>query len=91
MWEALDALVDPVTRGDPESALRWTTKSTAKLAGELVATGHRVSPSTVGKLLKANGYSLQANTKTIEGNQHRRPGRAVRVSQRPGHRVRGHR
>ena len=67
---ALDALVDPVTRGDPESALRWTTKSTSKLAGELVATGHRVSPSTVGKLLKANGYSLQANAKTIEGNQH---------------------
>ena len=70
LWDALDALVDPVTRGDPESALRWTTKSTTKLAGELVATGHPVSPSTVGKLLKANGYSLQANTKTIEGNQH---------------------
>src|SRR6478672_9665435 len=46
LWDALDALVDPVTRGDPESALRWTTKSTSKLAGELVATGHRVSPST---------------------------------------------
>ena len=70
LWDALDALVDPVTRGDPESALRWTTKSTTKLAGELVATGHPVSPSTVGKLLKANGYSLQANTKTIEGKQH---------------------
>jgi hypothetical protein len=70
LWDALDALVDPVTRGDPESALRWTTKSTSKLAGELVATGHQVSPSTVGKLLKANGYSLQANAKTIEGNQH---------------------
>ena len=70
LWEALDALVDPVTRGDPMSALRWTSKSTAKLAGELVATGHQVSPSTVGKLLKANGYSLQANAKTIEGRQH---------------------
>jgi len=70
LWDALDALVDPVTRGDPESALRWTTKSTTKLAGELVATGHPVSPSTVGKLLKANGYSLQSNTKTIEGKQH---------------------
>src|SRR6476469_356975 len=70
LWEALDALVDPVTQGDPESALRWTTKSTAKLAVELIATGHPVSPSTVGKLLKANGYSLQANAKTIEGNQH---------------------
>src|SRR6476469_7213702 len=42
LWDALDALVDPVTRGDPESALRWTTKSTTKLAGELVATGHPV-------------------------------------------------
>lgn len=70
LWEALDALVDPVTRGDPESPLRWTTKSTAKLAGELVATGHRVAASTVAKLLKDNGYSLQANAKTIEGNQH---------------------
>src|SRR6476646_1781948 len=70
LWEALDALVDPVTRGDPESALRWTTKSTTKLAGELVATGHSVSPTTVGKLLKAYCYSLQANTKTIEGRQH---------------------
>ncbi len=72
MWygAALDALVDPVTRGDPESALRWTTKSTAKLAGELVATGHQVAPGTVAKLLKANGYSLQANAKTIEGRQH---------------------
>jgi len=70
LWEALDALVDPVTRGDPESALRWTTKSTTKLAGELAASGHQASPSTVAKLLKANGYSLQANSKTIEGNQH---------------------
>ena len=52
------------------SATRWTTKSTAKLAGELVATGHQVAPSTVGKLLKANGHSLQANAKTIEGTQH---------------------
>jgi len=52
------------------SALRWTTKSTAKLAGELVAGGHRASPTTVAKLLKANGYSLQANAKTIEGSQH---------------------
>ncbi len=52
------------------SALRWTTKSTAKLAGELAASGHQASASTVAKLLKANGYSLQANSKTIEGNQH---------------------
>ena len=70
LWEALDALVDPVTRGDPESPLRWTTKSTAKLAGELATAGHQVAASTVAKLLKDNGYSLQANAKTIEGNQH---------------------
>jgi hypothetical protein len=67
---ALDALVDPVTRGDPESPLRWTTKSTAKLAAQLSAGGHRVSARTVAKLLKQSGYSLQANSKTIEGNQH---------------------
>jgi Rhodopirellula transposase DDE domain len=70
LWAALDALVDPVTRGDPMSALRWTTKSTAKLAGELAVTGHQASATTVAKLLKANGYSLQANAKTVEGNQH---------------------
>ncbi len=67
---ALDALVDPVSRGDPESPLRWTTKSTAKLAAELTALGHRVSARTVAKLLKQAGYSLQANSKTIEGDQH---------------------
>jgi len=47
--EALDALVDPVTRGDPVSALRWTTKSTKKLAGELAASGHQASAATVAK------------------------------------------
>jgi len=67
---ALDALVDPVSRGDPQSPLRWTTKSTAKLAAELCARGHRVSARTVAKLLKQAGYSLQANSKTIEGGQH---------------------
>ena len=67
---ALDALVDPVTRGDPQSPLRWTTKSTSKLAAELCAQGHRVSARTVAKLLKQAGYSLQANSKTIEGGQH---------------------
>jgi Rhodopirellula transposase DDE domain len=67
---ALDGLVDPVSRGDPESPLRWTIKSTAKLAGELSALGHRVSARTVAKLLKQAGYSLQANAKTIEGGQH---------------------
>ncbi len=67
---ALDALVDPVTRGDPESPLRWTTKSTAKLAAELTARGQRVSARTVAKLLKEAGYSLQGNSKTMEGAQH---------------------
>lgn len=70
LMAALDALVDPVTRGDPESALRWTTKSTPKLATELTAQGHKVSATTVRKLLKASGYSLQANSKTVEGKQH---------------------
>ena len=70
MLGALDALVDPVTRGDPESALRWTTKSTPKLAAELTAQGHKVSASTVAKLLKESGYSLQANAKAVEGKQH---------------------
>jgi len=67
---ALDALVDPESRGDPQSPLRWTTKSTAKLAAELTAAGHRVSARTVARLLKQSGYSLQANTKTVEGGQH---------------------
>ena len=61
LMAALDALVDPASRGDPESALRWTTKSTAKLAAALTAAGHRVSARTVARLLKASGYSLQAN------------------------------
>jgi hypothetical protein len=68
--DALDALVDPDSRGDPESPLRWTTKSTAKLAGELSAAGHRVSARTVARLLKSAGYSLQANAKALEGKQH---------------------
>src|SRR5215475_6587094 len=67
---ALVSLVDPETRGDPESALRWTTKSTQSLAEELASAGHPVSADTVGRLLKAEGYSLQANAKTVEGRQH---------------------
>ncbi len=50
--------------------MRWTTRSTSTLAAELTARGHRVSARTVAKLLKASGYSLQANAKTIEGKQH---------------------
>jgi len=68
--DALDALVEPGCRGDPESPLRWTTKSTAKLAVELSAAGHRVSARTVARLLKTSGYSLQANAKAVEGKQH---------------------
>ena len=67
---ALEALVEPTSRGDPQSPLRWTIKSLRVLADELVAQGHRVSFRTVGKLLKGLGYSLQGNRKTIEGNQH---------------------
>jgi hypothetical protein len=68
--DALDALIDPVTRGDPESPLRWTSKSAAKLAAALTEMGHQVVDRTVLRLLKAKGYSLQANKKTREGAQH---------------------
>jgi hypothetical protein len=68
--EALDALIDPVTRGDPESPLRWTSKSAAKLAQALTEMGHQVVDRTVLRLFKAKGYSLQANKKTREGAQH---------------------
>jgi len=67
---ALERLLDPVTRGDPESPLRWTSKSTTRLARELTRQGHPVSPSTVGRLLKGEGYSLQSNRKTKEGATH---------------------
>jgi hypothetical protein len=68
--EALETLVDPVTRGDPESPLRWTSKSTRKLAAELSTQGFSVSPQKVGQLLYASGYSLQATQKTLEGSAH---------------------
>jgi hypothetical protein len=67
---ALRALVDPETRGDPESALRWTTKSAGNLSQALTQAGHVVSPDTVERLLKEDGYSLQGNAKTVEGKQH---------------------
>jgi len=67
---ALDALIDPLTRGDPESPLRWTCKSTYRLAEELERQGHPVSPRTVATLLHAAHYSLQANRKTREGASH---------------------
>jgi hypothetical protein len=68
--EELEHLVEPVTRGDPESPLRWTNKSTQKLADELTARGFGVGPRTVSKLLKTCGYRLQANAKVVEGRQH---------------------
>ena len=67
---ALLALVDPATRGHPESPLLWSSKSTAKLAAELSRQGHWVSDRTVAALLKAEHYSLQANRKTKEGSSH---------------------
>lgn len=67
---ALEALVDPVTRGDPTSPLRWTCKSKAKLAAALTAQGWRVSATTVGRLLHELGYRLQALQKTLEGTAH---------------------
>jgi hypothetical protein len=66
----LDALVDPTTRGDPMSPLRWTCKSTAKLAIELNGQGHKISARAVAGLLKKQGYSLQSNLKTKEGTSH---------------------
>jgi hypothetical protein len=68
--EALNSLVDPVTRGDPESPLRWTTKSLRELTKALQGKGFRLSEQVVRRLLKAAGYSLQANAKTAEGRQH---------------------
>ena len=67
---ALLALVEPDERGDPMSALRWTTKSTRTLARELTSQGHRVGADTVADLLRAEGFSLQGNAKTLEGAQH---------------------
>lgn len=67
---ALESLVEPVTRGDPQSPLRWTSKSVRKLADELGARGYRVSARTVNRLLGALDYSLQANRKTREGSSH---------------------
>ena len=67
----LEKLVDPVTRGDPESPLRWTSKSTRSLSAEMFSLyGLRVGNETVARLLRQNGYSLQAASKTVEGAQH---------------------
>jgi Rhodopirellula transposase DDE domain len=66
---ALESLLEPLIRGDPMSPLRWTCKSTRRLATELTSQGHRVGYRTVAWLLHEAGYSLQANRKTREGNQ----------------------
>src|SRR6266446_8258572 len=68
--QELEQLVDPVTRGDPQSPLRWTCKSTRQLARTLTGRGYEVSYRVVGELLRELGYSLQANTKTLEGSSH---------------------
>lgn len=67
---ALLALVEPDQRGDPESPLLWTTKSTRKLAGELTAQGFRVGSDTVAALLKEEGFSLQGTSRKTEGARH---------------------
>lgn len=66
----LDALVEPTTRGDPQSPLRWTSKSTYKLAAELQAMGHEVSHETVRQILLQQDYRLQSTRKTREGASH---------------------
>jgi len=68
--DALLGLVEPTRRGDPTGPLSWTTLSTRKLAAELARVGHPTNPRTVAALLHQEGFSLQANTKTLEGGQH---------------------
>ena len=68
--KALDRLIDPLTRGDPSSALRWTSKSTEKLANELRMQGFSISADTVGRMLRKAGYSLQSARKRLEGTSH---------------------
>jgi hypothetical protein len=67
---ALLALVEPDQRGDPESPLLWTVKSTRNLAAELTRRGHRVALDTVATLLKAEGFFLQGTSRTTEGARH---------------------
>lgn len=70
LLDALDGLIEPGTRGDPESPLRWTIKSTRHLAGELTVRGHPISHAVVANILHSRGYSLQGTRKTLEGRQH---------------------
>ncbi len=71
LWQDLNDLVEPTTAGSPDdNPLRWTSKSTRKLAAELQAMGHSVSPRIVANLLHEHDYTLQANRKTREGSAH---------------------
>jgi hypothetical protein len=70
LTRSLEAIVEPLARGDPQSPLRWTLKSTRRLSQELQANGHTAGRSLVSELLRAMGYSLQANRKTREGSSH---------------------
>lgn len=70
LLSALEALVEPTTRGDPESPLRWTCRSTRQLAAALTAQGYRIGRQTIATLLAEQGYSLQSNRKTKEGKGH---------------------
>jgi hypothetical protein len=70
LLKILESLVDPLSRGDPESPLRWTIKSTRVLSEEMSAMGYKVGKSLIAKLLAEIGYSLQSNKKTLEGNRH---------------------
>ena len=70
LLDALEGLLEPATRGDPQSPLKWTCKSTRELSQGMKKLGYTVSHSTVARLLKDAGYSLQSNRKTLEGKQH---------------------
>lgn len=91
LTEDLDRLIDPLTRGDPESPLRWTCKSVRKLASELKRKGHQVSHTVVAALLHEMGYSLQANRKVREGKKHPdRNEQFERISRKVRHRMSRH-
>ena len=70
LQQDLESLLEPHTRGDPESPLRWTSKSVRRLGAELTKQGHQTSHRMVASLLRGMGYSLQSNRKTTEGKQH---------------------
>ena len=84
----LERLIDPLTRGDPESPLRWTCKSVRKLAAELKGAGHAVSHTVVATLLHELGYSLQGNRKVREGQDHPdRNAQFEQINRKVGHRI----